>query len=74
MYAYSEVCMVALKFSSWCINTTIKNGQGASQFITMQGGLTMLDKTKGEIVDKFFDFMLVLLLLAFIANLIHGAI
>ena len=39
----------------------------------------MLDKTKVRIVDKtkvdkFFDFMLVLLLLAFMANLIHGAI
>jgi hypothetical protein len=30
----------------------------------------MLDRLK----EKFWDFMLVVLLLAFIANLIHGAI
>jgi len=35
-----------------------------------EGELTMLDKLK----EKFWDFMLVVLLLAFIANLIHGAI
>ena len=40
MYAYSEVCMAEPKFSSWCINTTIKNGKGAFQSITMQEGET----------------------------------